>query len=61
MLPMINLKRLLLLIHMAIMNPDGQIEQIGTPKEIYEFPVSSFVAQFVGSTNIFKGILHSSR
>lgn len=42
---------------MAIMNPDGQIEQIGTPKEIYEFPVSSFVAQFVGSTNIFKGIL----
>jgi spermidine/putrescine transport system ATP-binding protein len=42
---------------MAIMNPDGQIEQVGTPKEIYEFPVSSFVAQFVGSTNIFKGIL----
>jgi spermidine/putrescine transport system ATP-binding protein len=42
---------------MAIMNPDGHIEQIGTPKEIYEFPVSSFVAQFVGSTNIFKGIL----
>ena len=42
---------------MAIMNPDGQIEQIGTPKEIYEFPTSSFVAQFVGSTNIFKGIL----
>jgi spermidine/putrescine transport system ATP-binding protein len=42
---------------MAIMNPDGQIEQIGTPKEIYEFPSSSFVAQFVGSTNIFKGTL----
>lgn len=42
---------------MAIMNPDGQIEQIGTPKEIYEFPVSTFVAQFVGSTNIFKGTL----
>lgn len=42
---------------MAIMNPDGQIEQVGTPKEIYEFPVSSFVAQFVGSTNIFKGAL----
>ncbi len=44
---------------MAIMNPDGQIEQVGTPKEIYEFPVSSFVAQFVGSTNIFKGTLRS--
>jgi len=45
---------------MAIMNPDGQIEQIGTPKEIYEFPVSSFVAQFVGSTNIFKGVLRTT-
>jgi spermidine/putrescine transport system ATP-binding protein len=45
---------------MAIMNPDGQIEQVGTPKEIYEFPISSFVAQFVGSTNIFSGILHVS-
>lgn len=42
---------------MAVMNPDGQIEQVGTPKEIYEFPVSSFVAQFVGSTNILKGVL----
>jgi spermidine/putrescine transport system ATP-binding protein len=42
---------------MAIMNQDGQIEQVGTPKEIYEFPVSSFVAQFVGSTNILSGTL----
>lgn len=40
---------------MAIMNEDGQIEQIGTPKEIYEFPVSSFVAKFVGTTNILEG------
>jgi spermidine/putrescine transport system ATP-binding protein len=43
---------------MAIMNYDGQIEQVGTPQEIYEFPVSSYVAQFVGKANIFKGILH---
>lgn len=42
---------------MAIMNQDGYIEQIGTPQEIYEFPVSSFVAKFVGTTNIFKGTL----
>lgn len=42
---------------MAILNYDGQIEQIGTPKEIYEFPSSSFVAQFVGTTNIFQGKL----
>jgi len=42
---------------MAIMNYDGQIEQIGTPKEIYEFPKSAFVAQFVGTTNMIKGKL----
>jgi len=42
---------------MAIMNDDGEIEQVGTPKEVYEFPATSFVAQFVGKTNLFKGIL----
>ncbi len=42
---------------MAIMNADGEIEQIGTPKEIYEFPESSFVAKFVGTTNILTGTL----
>lgn len=50
---------------MAIMNENGQIEQIGTPKEIYEFPVSSFVAKFVGMTNILEGHIrlsdHSAR
>lgn len=40
---------------MAIMNEDGGIEQIGTPREIYEFPISSFVAKFVGTTNILEG------
>lgn len=43
---------------LAIMNHDGKIEQIGTPKEIYEFPVSIFVAKFVGTTNILKGTFH---
>lgn len=43
--------------YMAIMNREGAIEQVGTPKEIYEFPISSFVAQFVGTTNIFRGTL----
>jgi len=43
--------------NMAIMNQDGCIEQVGTPKDIYEFPLSSFVATFVGTTNIFKGIV----
>lgn len=40
---------------MAIMNYNGEVEQIGTPKEIYEFPQSTFVAQFLGNTNIFAG------
>lgn len=38
---------------MGIMNADGAIEQLGTAEEIYEFPQSRFVAQFVGNTNIF--------
>lgn len=43
---------------MAIMNDDGLIEQVGTPKEIYEYPRSSFVAHFVGSTNSLTGRVH---
>jgi len=42
---------------MAIMNHHGEIEQMGTPKEIYEFPHSSFVARFVGTTNTWHGKL----
>jgi putrescine transport system ATP-binding protein len=33
----------------------GQVVQVGTPAEIYEFPRSRFVADFVGSTNLFEG------
>ena len=36
---------------------DGVFEQIGTPNEIYNKPVNSFVATFVGSANILKGIV----
>ncbi len=42
---------------MAIMNHNGKIEQIGSPQEIYEFPVSRFAAHFVGSTNLIEGVL----
>lgn len=45
---------------MAIMNDDGIIAQIGDPKEIYEFPTSSFVAKFLGKTNLFTGTIQSS-
>ncbi len=32
---------------------DGRIEQLGTPRELYEQPASRFVADFVGTTNLF--------
>jgi putrescine transport system ATP-binding protein len=35
----------------------GEIVQIGTPTEIYEFPGSRFVADFIGSINMFEGQL----
>jgi putrescine transport system ATP-binding protein len=35
----------------------GEIVQIGTPTEIYEFPQSKFVADFIGSVNMFEGQL----
>ena len=33
----------------------GEIIQQGTPKDVYSFPNSRFVASFIGNTNIFKG------
>lgn len=33
----------------------GQIVQVGTPSEIYEYPTSRFVADFIGSVNMFAG------
>ena len=39
---------------MAVMDA-GKFKQIGTPTEIYEFPETRFVADFIGSANIFEG------
>ncbi len=39
---------------LAVMNRGG-IEQVGTPAEIYESPVSSFTAAFIGDTNFLDG------
>jgi len=36
----------------VVMN-NGKIEQIGTPKEIYQRPASEFVASFIGENNFF--------
>lgn len=37
----------------VIVMKDGEIQQIGTPQEIYEDPVSTFVAGFVGKVVFF--------
>lgn len=36
---------------------EGRIRQVGTPTEVYEFPNSVFVADFIGSINIFEGFV----
>ena len=36
---------------------DGVIQQIGTPEEIYNEPKNAFVADFIGESNIFNGIV----
>src|SRR5690606_11189961 len=40
----------------GVMN-DGKIVQIGEPRDIYEFPNSRFVAGFIGSVNMFEGVV----
>jgi len=37
----------------VIVMSDGKIEQIGTPRDVYETPSNLFVAQFVGEINVF--------
>ncbi|MEG0257590.1 MAG: ABC transporter ATP-binding protein [Christensenella sp.] len=40
----------------AVMN-DGVIQQLGTPEQIYNEPKNSFVADFIGESNIVAGIM----
>ena len=40
----------------VVMNK-GKAQQIGTPRQIYEKPVNSFVADFIGIANFIKGII----
>ncbi|CAO5679698.1 MAG: Spermidine/putrescine import ATP-binding protein PotA [Holosporales bacterium] len=41
---------------MAIME-EGRIRQIGAPHDIYEYPQTRFVAEFIGSINLFEGVV----
>ena len=36
---------------------DGQLRQIGEPHEVYEYPNSRFVADFLGANNTFDGVV----
>lgn len=42
----------------VVMNA-GEIQQIGTPTDIYNEPKNAFVADFIGESNIVDGIMHS--
>src|SRR4051812_35813593 len=50
----------LALSHAIAVMSRGRIEQIGTPREIYERPVNQFVADFVGSSNFLDGTVRSA-
>ena len=36
---------------------EGRIQQLGTPEDIYNEPKNAFVADFIGESNIFNGIM----
>ena len=40
----------------GVMN-QGRIVQVGTPREVYEYPGTRFVADFIGNVNLFEGRL----
>jgi spermidine/putrescine ABC transporter ATP-binding subunit len=42
----------------AVMN-EGRFEQVGTPEEVYDRPETRFVADFIGTANIFDGSVDS--
>lgn len=44
----------------VVMN-EGQIEQVGTPEEVYEDPANLFVYRFLGDLNLFQGRLDGNR
>ena len=45
----------------VVVMSDGKIQQIGTPIDIYNEPVNSFVADFIGESNILNGTMIKDR
>ena len=42
----------------VVVMENGEIQQIGTPEDIYNEPKNAFVADFIGESNILDGIMH---
>ena len=40
---------------------DGEIEQIGTPTQVYNEPVNEYCARFIGDSNIIDGVMKKDR
>ena len=40
---------------------EGRVQQIGTPTDIYNEPANSFVADFIGESNILNGVMMQDR
>lgn len=40
---------------------DGEIQQVGTPEDIYNEPANVFVADFIGESNIFNGTMQEDK
>jgi iron(III) transport system ATP-binding protein len=43
----------------VVIMKDGIIQQVGSPREIYQTPANAFVAGFIGRANIILGIIES--
>ena len=42
----------------VVVMKDGEIQQIGTPQDIYNEPKNAFVADFIGESNIIDGVMY---
>jgi putative spermidine/putrescine transport system ATP-binding protein len=45
----------------VVMGNDNQVHQVGSPLEIYRHPADTFVADFIGTSNLLKGICGGGR
>ncbi len=44
----------------VVMGPDNRVRQVGAPLEIYRYPADTFVADFIGSSNLLQGLYNGS-